>query len=434
MVSIKQLAIRGTLWMIVGYSISRGLSFCSSLIMTRLLMPELFGLMSIVYTLITALHLFSDFGISPAVIRSKHSDNPDFLNTAWTLSIIRSTGLWFFGLLLAYPSSQFYGEPRLVWLLPIVTLNSFVQGFNSTGMFLLNREMMVKQLTIFELSSQVISILVMITWAKINPSIWALVAGTFASSLFQLVQSHRINPGPSNRFAWNRAALDEIASLGRWIFFSTILTFLANQADRLILGKLSSLKFLGVYGIAWLLAEAPKQVIDAILDKVVFPTFIKFADLPRSEFKHKIEKIRLPILLGAAFGLAIIISFGDVAVSVLYDRRYADAALILPILALGFWPPILNASIDKALIAIGNPRFIAYGVFWSAVFLIAGMILGYRWFGELGAVTAVSFSNIPPYIIITYGLWQEKLACFKQDFITTALLVGLIVLMIAVAF
>jgi O-antigen/teichoic acid export membrane protein len=430
MSSIKQLAVRGTVWTIVGYGAGRVLSFGSNLIMTRLLAPDLFGLMSLVYVFIMGLHLFSDFGISPSVIRSKRSDDPDFVNTAWTLQIVRSVGIWFCCILIAFPVSRFYQEPRLLWLLPVVALNPILQGFSSTGMYLLNRDMKIKQIAIFELTSQLIAVTVMVAWAKINPSIWALVAGSLTSSFFQLIQSHRINPGKPNRFTWNRSALEEIASFGQWVFLSTLLTFLASQSDRLILGKLVSFEFLGIYGIAYLLAEMPKQIHDAIIGKVIFPAYTKFVELPRAEFSLKVQKARIPFLIVFSFGLAILVGFGDVFVSLLYDKRYADAAWMLPILALGFWPTILNGSMDQALFAIGNPRYVAYGCFWSAIFLIGGILLGFHWFGERGAVIAVAFSNIPSYGVIMYGLWREKLACLKQDLMATTLFVGLIAVMV----
>jgi O-antigen/teichoic acid export membrane protein len=117
-------------------------------------------------------------------------------------------------------------------------------------------------------------------------------------------------------------------------------------------------------------------------------------------------------------------------ISILYDNRYAAAAWMLPILALGIWPVILNTTLDVALFAIGNPRYVAYGSFWSGLFLIGGILLGFHYFGILGAVIAVPFSNVPPYFVITYGLWREKLTCLGQDISTTALLLVLLAVLI----
>jgi O-antigen/teichoic acid export membrane protein len=426
MSSIKQLAIKGTIWTVLGYGIGQILRFGTSLVLARLLSPNLFGLMALVTVFITGLNLFSDLGIAPSVIRSQRNEDPAFVNTAWTVQVVRSGGIWVCCWILAWPVSHFYQEPQLLWLFPIVGLNSFIHGFYSTGLYLLNRQLSVKQIALYELTGQLVFAVVTITWAYFNKSIWALLAGSFASSIYQLVRSHQINPGKPNRFAWDASAIQEIISFGRWIFLSTALTFMSSQSDRLVLGKLFPLELLGIYGIAFALAEMPKQVNDQLMNKVVFPTYTKFVELPRHEFRAKINYSRIPFLVAFAIGLGVLISCGDIVISTLYDKRYADAAWMLPILAIGIWPTILNGSLDAALFAIGNPRYIAYGCFWSAIFLIGGMILGFHWMGPFGAVIAVAISNIPSYVVIMYGLWKEKLACLYQDFWATVLLVAVV--------
>lgn len=430
MSSTKQLAIRGAIWTISGYGISQFLRFGSNLVLTHLLFPELFGLMALVGVFIGGLHLFSDIGLGPSIIQNKRGDEPAFQNTAWTLQVVRGIVLWFGCLVLAFPVSHFYKEPQLLWLLPLVGFNTVISGFNSTGLYTLNRHLSVKQLSLFELMGQFVTVGVTLVWAWFNKSIWALVAGGLASSLYQLVRSHQLNPGKPNRFAWEPEATRQIVSFGKWIFLSTAMTFLATQSDRLVLGKLFSLEMLGVYGVAYTLADIPKQLTMAVGGKVIFPTYAKLADLPREEFRRKIQRSRLPILLGAAFGVALLVSFGDVIVTMLYDRRYIAAAWMLPILALGIWPIILNTTLDAGLFAIGNIRYVVVGTFCSAVFLIGGMWLGFQYFGPLGTVIAVPFSNVPPYFIITYGLWREKLACLGQDLKTTVLFIALLTLFI----
>jgi O-antigen/teichoic acid export membrane protein len=429
--SIKKLAIRGAIWTIAGYGAGQILRFGSNLILTRLLFPDLFGLMSLVYVFITGLHLFSDIGISTSVIQNKRGDDPEFLNTAWTLQVIRGMGLWICCLIIALPVSQIYNEPRLAWLIPLVGANTVIAGFNSTSLFTLNRHLSVKNLAIYEFLGQLISIVVMLIWAWFNPTIWALVVGGVVSALFQLAWSHRLNSGVPNRFAWDKGAITELVSFGKWIFLSTALTFLATQADRLILGKLFTFELLGVYGVAFTLSDIPRQLMLAVSGKVIFPSYSRLADLPRSEFRAKILRNRGPILIVLALGLAVLVSFGDLIVSVLYDSRYGAAAWMLTLLALGTWPIMLTQTIDSVLFAIGKPRYIAIGCFLSFLCFAIGIPVGFHLLGPVGAVLGVTVSNIPPWAVVAYALWRERLAVIKQDMITTALFVVAIAVLIA---
>lgn len=65
----------------------------SNLILTRLLFPEAFGLMALVQTFMTGLAMFSDIGIGPSIIQNRRGEDPDFLNTAWTIQIGRGVML-----------------------------------------------------------------------------------------------------------------------------------------------------------------------------------------------------------------------------------------------------------------------------------------------------------------------------------------------------
>ena len=148
MSSVKQLAVRGAVWTIASYGLSQVLRLGSNLILTRLLVPEMFGLMSLVYVFITALHLFSDLGIGTSLIQNKRGEEPDFLNTAWTLQVCRGVILWFCTLFLAWPIAHLYQQPQFLWLLPVVGLGTVISGFNSTSVFTLNRNMAFGQLAI----------------------------------------------------------------------------------------------------------------------------------------------------------------------------------------------------------------------------------------------------------------------------------------------
>lgn len=426
MSSIKQLAIKGAAWTIIGYGASQVLRLGSNLILSRLLVPEFFGLMALVNVFIMGLHLFSDIGIGPSIIQNKRGDDPEFLNTAWTIQIFRGLILWLGSILIAWPISHIYNEPRLLWLIPVVGLGTVINGFHSTALFTLNRQIAVAKLAIFELAGQLISLTVMVILAWFTRSIWALVIGTIVSEVYQLVWSHRLIPGQSNRFAWDKEAVKSIISFGKWIFFSTALTFLASQADRLILGKLLTVAQLGIYGFAYTLADMPRSVILALSGKVIFPAFSKLADLPRETFRAKILKNRKPLLLALAVGLTFLVSFGDILIYTLYDKRYEQAGWMLPIIALGIWHTTLYSTMSPALLALGKPIYSTQGYLLTLITISIGLPIGYSLGQMVGAVIAVAVGDIPFYVVTMYGLWREGVNCLKQDIWATAVFLSLL--------
>lgn len=430
MTSLKKQAIRGTAWTVIGYGGSQALRLGSNLILTRLLVPEVFGLMALVLTFRMGLTLFSDIGIRPSIIQNQRGEDPTFLNTAWTLQVMRGFWIWLACTVIAWPVSQFYGDRRLLWLIPIVCLTSIFQGFESTALATLSRRMEVGKLTRFEIGVQVITLVVMIVLAWFNRSIWAIVFGVLFGALVRMLWSHRLVLEHSDRFAWDKEAIKDLISFGKWIFFTTAINFLATQADRLMLGKLFSLEMLGIYTVAFMFADLPKMILKRIANQVIFPVFSQQSDIPRPILRAKIIRKRWLILVALALGLTFLVCFGDLIVYILYDGRYDAAGWMLPILALGIWPVVVTGTIEKALYAFGQPVYSACGYFLKFVYMLIALPLGFSFMGILGAIVVVALNDLPFYITLVYGLWRENLSVLYQDIQATALLFGLIVIVL----
>jgi Polysaccharide biosynthesis protein. len=188
-------------------------------------LPELFGLVGLAYVFIVGVHLFSDIGLRPSIIQNKRGEEPEFLNTVWTMQVIRSFFVWLCLMLITWPVATFYKQPGLLWLIPAISINTLIGGFYSTAISSLNRKMAVKQVVIFEFGLQIVSTTVMIVWAWFDRSIWAIVAGGFAGSVTELIWSHLLMRGKSNRFAWDREAVKEYFLMGNGYFCLRLYSF-----------------------------------------------------------------------------------------------------------------------------------------------------------------------------------------------------------------
>jgi O-antigen/teichoic acid export membrane protein len=432
MASLKSLAVRGTVWTLLGYGASQGLRFGSNLILTRLLFPDLFGLMALINTFIMGLHLFSDLGIRPSIIQNLRGDDPKFLNTAWTLQIIRGVGLWVCCWAIAWPLASIYNNADLRWLIPVIGLTTVFDGLMSTSLASLSRSLDIGKITRFEFITQLISTIVMLVWAYLSPNIWALVGNTLVSAVLKMVWSHCL--GYTNRLAWDKDALKDLVNFGQWIFLSTAMTFLAGQADRLILGRLFPLELLGIYTIAFTLSDLPLSVIQAVGSNVMLPVISQQSHLPRPELRLKILEKRKFLLLGMAVVLVVLICFGDFLILGLYDARYHPAAWMLPILALGNWPRMLPMTTAPTLIAIGRPIYGAWGNCLKFVYMLVAIPLGFLAFGPLGAVVAIALNDLPFYIAISYGLWKEGFSGLMQDLKSTCFLLLCVAVTLAIRY
>ena len=432
MTSVKKRAFRGAIWTIGGYGISQVLRFGTNLVLTRLLVPEFFGLMAVVNTLRAGIDLFSDLGISQSIVNNKQGDEPSFLNTAWTLQVIRGLVLWLFCLAITLPSANIYDDKRLLWLIPIVGLSSVLDGFSSSAIHTLMRRMDLGRLTKFDMLVQLISAFTLILLAWLYQSIWSLAVGVVIGAIYRMIGSHWLISGYKNRFAWNKDALRQLLSFGRWIFIATALMFMGEQADRLILGKLLSFQILGVYTIAYTLANIPREIIKKLSHRVIFPAISNKTDISRSSLRSKIIHQRKKMLMAFAILLAALVSVGDLVIGTLYDQRYTEATWMMPILSSGIWFSILFFTISPALLAIGKPLYTAQSNFARFVMIGVGLPLAFNNFGLIGVIIAIAVSDLPLYIVNLYGLWREKLSCFGQDIQATAFFAGILAIFLII--
>ncbi len=417
---LRTAALRASAWTIGGFGFKQVLRLGSNLILTRLLVPEVFGLMLVVNVVLNGLRMFSELGIGLSIIRDRRGDDPAYLRTAWTLQVLRGAGLCLVASLLAYPLSRIYGEGVFLLLVPVASLGAVVSGFDSTALYTLNRRLALGRLTVLDLGTRGLGDGLKIVVAFFNPTVWALVVGALAESVCRTIGSHFLDRSHRDGFGWDRDALRSLVKFGQWIFLNTALVFLAMNSDKLILGKLLSVKTLGVLSIAIMFTEMPMGLLGQLRVKVIFPAISHWTTLPRAELRGKLLRARRPAILIAALGLAAYVSLGDMVIRFLYRTDYWDAAWMLPILAVGLWPRVLMATIAPALLSVGRPQYHPIGTGARLLVIVVGVPAGYYLGGTVGALIAVALGDLPNYLAITVGLWREHLQGSAQDLAATA--------------
>ncbi|HYT92958.1 MAG TPA: oligosaccharide flippase family protein, partial [Gemmataceae bacterium] len=111
---LRRSALRGALWIGISVIASNVLKLVTKMIMTRLVLPESYGVLDMAMVFVQGVHMFADVGIGTSIIQSKRGDERDFLDTAWTLQILRGLVLWAIIAAIAWPVSVFFGQPELL--------------------------------------------------------------------------------------------------------------------------------------------------------------------------------------------------------------------------------------------------------------------------------------------------------------------------------
>jgi O-antigen/teichoic acid export membrane protein len=419
--SIAGTALRGSVWTLGGYAFGQVVRFGSNLILTRLLFPAVFGEMALVTIFMQGLQMFSDVGIAPAIVQS-HREDPRFLNTAWTIASGRGWMLWIGSWAIAAPVAAFYDQPLLKWLIPVAGFDAVLRGMESTSVHTAQRHLRLERLTLMDLGAQLVGIvatiaLVLVDRAVYGPNhpgaVWSVVIGGLVGTAFRLGLSFTVLPGIRHRFVWDRVAAQSLFRFGRWVFLSSLLTFMAGQADRLVFGKMIPIALLGVYNIASMLATMPTQIIQTLGSRVLFPAYSRMAG--QGDLRSVHWRARLPLLLGGGAAVTGLIACGPFLIRVLYDRRYEQAGWILQFLAAGAWFQILESTNSAALLAQGRVTWMAAGSATKLAGMVLLLPLGFHLGGFPGALVGLLLSQLLMYAAAATGATRAGLAVIGRD-------------------
>ncbi len=418
--------LRSTSWIMIGYGGSQALRLVANLVLARLLFPEAFGLMALVTVVTIGLSLFSDVGIGPAIAQNARGDDPEFLDTAWTIQVLRGFALWALTLALAWPMAWFYGAAELMYYLPIAGIGLALAGFNPTRIETAHRHLLVGRVTALDLCSQIIGVGSMVALAWISGSVIALVLGGVIQAMAKLILTSIFLPGAANRFRWEPAAAKELIRFGKWIFLSTAFWFLTSQGDRAILGKFVSLEVLGVYNIGFFLASFPMLLGHAVNQRLMIPVY-RDKPVALDPANRRKQRLLRAGLTSAILSLLLLMAWiGPWLVDHLYDDRYAQAGAMMVMIALALVPAVITMTYDQAALAAGDSRSFFVFTASRATLQTALFLLATVWLGLPGGILAMGAAMLAAYPVLIWLAQKHQAWDPRHDllFALFALIVG----------
>lgn len=433
--SLRNRVVRAGGWSIGVFFVSQIIRLGGNLIFTRFLLPEAFGLMAVVTVIMVGIVLISDWGISQGIIRSQRGNESDYLNTAWTIQILQGIFLSSLMVLVAIllpifdgmgwiPKGSVYTNPELPWLIVVFSLTPLIHAFDSTKVAEARRMLRLDKLSKMEIISQCSAMVVMLGLLSVYRSVWILVVGAIVTSTVRCYLSHTWLEGNGNRFRWEKTSVRDIFHFGAGLTVVTIFGFLSTSGDRLILASLVNSSTLGIYSIAYLLTNTVVSLFNNVLSNVVFPALSEVSrDHPENMRKvySKFQLISDLILFSVA---AIFFAAGNYLVSILYDNRYADAGIILPLLAFGLIG-IRYGVVEQFYLVKRELRRLAVANMSRSVAMCFGLPLGFYVGGMKGGIVAIVLSQFAGWPVALQFKFTHGLIDLKQGI---AAFIGLLIM------
>ncbi len=418
-------------WTIGSYGISLSLRLGANIILSRLLAPEMLGIMVIINSIRLGVELLTDVGIEQNIVNNKLGFDSEFFNTAWTMQIIRGCLLTALFVLASPYIANFYEIDQYLFL--AIAFAPLLNSIHSTSIFLLVKNIEVKKRNIFELVCEAFGFIVTVALAFALRSIWALVIGTLISISFRSLLSYSL-PHPSHRLTLNKRHVVEIFNFGRWIVISSLVIYAAGNIDKIMLGKAFPLEFLGVYGLARTISDLPAILAGRLSYQIIFPLVAAQKNQESETSDAFLTAARKRFVISSSICLAVGVCFADWAIGLMYDRRYGDAGWMLAILLLGSWFSLFSTLSEALFIGRGRPNYISFSGGLRLAVMCLALPAGIYLFGGVGAIGAIVAAEAARYGLVAVLQKRIGFNFVSQDLLASAIMIGLIIIISGLRF
>ncbi|RYG87369.1 teichoic acid transporter, partial [bacterium] len=407
---LKERALRAGVWTTLLSGGGVILRFGSSMLMTRMLVPDVFGVVALSSVIFTIISLLADVGLRQCVIYSERGEEQSYLDTIWSVSALRgvfitivsalaAVGIWGLAQGGAFAPGSVYVHPDLPAVLAVTAASSLWMGVKSPKLYLLERKLDLKTIGYIDLLSMAIgtAVTLLLTWHW--RSVWPIVISSHVSMIAMTLMSHYMIPGPIGRMGWDKGAIAEIIRYGRWILLSSIASVFAMSADRLLLGVWLTAAALGLYGLALNIISSVESLLSRPFVSVGMPAFSEVARRDASGMKPVYLRFRRPLDIASVLAAGFFFAFGQLLIDVIYDERYALAGRTLQILSFTLLFPRFQIA-GAVHQALGHPQTNSWMNIAKLVSIFALVPIGHFLYGYEGAMWAISLHMVPAILVL----------------------------------
>lgn len=426
---LKNKIFSGLFWKFGERILAQGISFAVSVVLSRLLLPDDYGVVAIVLIFINIANVFVISGFSTALVQNKDATDVDF-STNFYCSLGMSFvvyGVMFF----ASPQiAVFYEMPELVLIIRLFSLRIPLSAFSAIQHAYVERHMLFKRYFFSTLFGTVASGVVGIALAYIGFGVWALIAQYFTNTIIDiLVLLVTIEWKPKLMFSVQSAK--NMMSYGSKILLADLSGTFFDQLRSLIIGKIYTSSDLAFYNKGNQLPNLITTNISASIMSVLFPAISNINDdnervkiLTRKSTKTMAYMI-MPMLLGLA-------CVSKPLTVILFTEKWLETVPYIQILSIACAVGMIGTVSLQTIKAVGKSdivlklEFIKKPVY--VVLLIIGVIIGplavamtmliYNIFGSL--VNAYQLSRVVKYSL------GEQIIDLGSAFIMCIVMCGLV--------
>lgn len=331
--------------------LNKGIGLLVSIVLTRLLAPDLFGVVAIFSAIISIAQVLIDGGLSTALVQVKEVDEVE-ISSVFVLTLIISLVSYIILCILAPYILQFFEIENYIFEFRSFLIILLLYSINSVQTAILQRRMRFKEMMRIQLFSTFFSGTIGIAFAILGAGIWALIAYYVLNSVFTCVSfQFVIRLRPKLILSFSRSF--PLIRYGYKIFLSALTCSLFGNIRTFIIGKIYSSSDLGIYSRAEQLPSIISSSVDISFQSVLLPVFSRIQD----SLSDVRRMLRNTIFVDSLLNFPLMLGLASVAyplVCFVYGDQWINCVPYIEVFCFSYIGTSISSPILTTIKAIGR--------------------------------------------------------------------------------
>ena len=409
--SLQQKAVSSVYWTSIQQFGNQGIQFIVSIILARLLLPEEFGLIGMIYIFMGIGSILISSGLGSSIVRTKNPDQRDystvfFFNLAGSILIY---GIMFFSAPLV---AKFYGQEVLVKIIRLYCLIFIINAFSTMQLTRLQKNLDFKPETKSTIVSTIVSGILGVALAYsgygVMSLVWMAIAGSTIKAAMLWIQT-----GWRPDWIFDKEKFKYHFGFGSRLMVSGILDVTFVNIYNVIIGKYFSAQQLGYYNRADSLKQLPAGNVSAILSKVTYPLFAEVKD-DEERLRNAYRKIMKMVIFIIAPILIFMGVLAEPMFRFLFTEKWLPAVPYFQILvATGILYPIHAYNLNILQVKGRSDLFLKLEIIKKIIVIIIVItafrygVIGLMWGKVAGSIIALFINCHYSGKFLNYGVWKQ---------------------------
>lgn len=399
-------------WSSITEIIAKLISPITNMILARLLVPEVFGIVSTITMVISFAEIFTDAGFQKYIIQHEFTDEEALdksTNVAFWTNLTISMFVCTIVFLFRHKIADLVGNSGLGNAISIASVLIIIASFSSIQIARYRRALDFKTLFFVRLITSLIPLVVTVPLAIIFRSYWALLIGSIASQLYNAIIL-TIKSKWKPKFHYSFRLFKEMFAFSAWTLLESISIWLSSYLGVFIVGKRLSDYYLGLYKTAMSTVNAYMSIITSALMPVLFSALSRYQNDDENFRKTYYQFQRLTAVLIIPMGIGIYL-YRDLVTQILLGYQWGEASGFIGLWGLtSAFTIVFSHFSSEVYRSKGNPKLSLFVQILHIAFLFPTLILSIQ-HGFKALYVSRSFVRIQ--LIITALLFMHIMYGFK---------------------